>query len=110
LKAQFILNQKAWVLHHKLSFPWHFFVMNDGSNLTLILPQTICYVICHSICQSYYVGPTCHPFINGYNHGIMATTMEQYVIPTLDSCVTTKTSFDLWMSKFKHNTFVLMVS
>jgi hypothetical protein len=21
LKAQFILNQKAWVLHHKLSFP-----------------------------------------------------------------------------------------
>jgi hypothetical protein len=79
LKVQFILNQKAWVLHHKLSFPWHFFVMNDGSNLTLILPQTICYVICHSICQSYYVDPTCHPFINGYNHGTICNSHFRFM-------------------------------
>jgi hypothetical protein len=25
LQTQLTLNQKAWVLHHKLSFPWHFF-------------------------------------------------------------------------------------
>ncbi len=24
LKTRFILNQKKWVPHHRLSFPWHF--------------------------------------------------------------------------------------
>jgi hypothetical protein len=28
----------------------------------------------------------------------------------LDSCVTTIASFDLWMSKFGHDTFVLMIN
>ncbi len=37
---------------------------------------------------------------------LVVKTMEQYVIPTLDSCVTITTSFDLWMSKFGHDTFV----
>jgi hypothetical protein len=58
LKVQLILNQKACVLHHKLFLPWHFFVMNDGNNLDFILSQTMHRVICHSICQSYYVGDT----------------------------------------------------
>ncbi len=40
---------------------------------------------------------------------LVAKTMEQYVIPTLDSCVTT-TSFDLWMSKFGHVTFVFLIN
>jgi len=35
--------------------------------------------------------------------------MEQYVIPTLDSCVIT-TSFDLWISKFGHRTFALVIN
>jgi hypothetical protein len=39
LKAQFILNKKAWVIHHQLSFLWHFLVMNDGSKLYIIMPQ-----------------------------------------------------------------------
>jgi hypothetical protein len=34
--------------------------------------------------------------------------MEQYVIPTLDSCVTT-TSFDSWMSIFEHDMFISMI-
>jgi len=36
--------------------------------------------------------------------------MEQYVMPTLDSCVTTIVYFDLWMSKFGHNTFTLVIN
>ncbi len=31
-------------------------------------------------------------------------------MPTLDSCVTTIASFDLWMSKFGHNTFALVIN
>jgi hypothetical protein len=40
----------------------------------------------------------------------MVKTVEQYVIPTLDSWVTTTTYFDLWMSRFKHDMFVLMIN
>jgi hypothetical protein len=58
LKVQFILNQKAWVPHHRLSLPWHFFVVNDGSMPNLILLQTMCCVICHYACQSFSVGNT----------------------------------------------------
>ncbi len=32
------------------------------------------------------------------------------MMPTLDSCVTTIVSFDLWMSKFGHNTFSLVIN
>jgi hypothetical protein len=38
---------------------------------------------------------------------LVAKTMDHYVMPTLDSCVTTIASFDLWMSKSKHDTFAL---
>jgi hypothetical protein len=40
----------------------------------------------------------------------MVKTMERYVIPTLDSWVTTTTYFDLWMSKSKHDMFVLVIN
>jgi hypothetical protein len=53
LKAQFILNKKGWVFHHKLSLPWHFFVVNDGSKPYTIMPQTMHCVIYHPVCQSY---------------------------------------------------------
>ncbi len=36
--------------------------------------------------------------------------MEQYVIFALDSYVTTITSFDLWMSRSRHYTFVLVIN
>jgi hypothetical protein len=52
LKAQLILNQKAWVLHHKLFFPWHFFMVNDCNKLYTIMLQTMHCVICHLVCQS----------------------------------------------------------
>jgi hypothetical protein len=35
--------------------------------------------------------------------------MEQYVIPALDSCVTTITFFNFWMSKFGHDMFILVI-
>jgi hypothetical protein len=33
-----------------------FLVANDGSKLDPILPQTMCCVICHFVCQIYNVG------------------------------------------------------
>jgi hypothetical protein len=36
--------------------------------------------------------------------------MGKYVLPTLDSCVMTTTSLDLWMSIFGHNTFILVIN
>ncbi len=36
--------------------------------------------------------------------------MERYVIMTLDSCVTTTTSFDLWVSKSGHDTVTLVIN
>ncbi len=41
---------------------------------------------------------------------LVVKTMEQYVIPILDSYVIAIASFDLWMSKFGHDTFVLMIN
>jgi hypothetical protein len=41
---------------------------------------------------------------------LVAKTMEQYVMTTLDSCVTTTTSFDLWMSRFGHDTLALVIN
>jgi hypothetical protein len=38
LKVQFILNKKTWVLHHRLFFTWHFFVVTNGSKLQPIIP------------------------------------------------------------------------
>jgi hypothetical protein len=52
-KIQFILNQKKWVLHHMLFFPWNFFVVNDDRKPDLVLLQTMHYVIYPSIHQTY---------------------------------------------------------
>jgi len=41
---------------------------------------------------------------------LMVKTMEQYVILALDSYVTTIASFDLWMFRSKHDTFVLVIN
>jgi hypothetical protein len=41
---------------------------------------------------------------------LVAKTMEQYVIPALDSCVITTTFSDLWTSKFGHDTFVFVIN
>ncbi len=35
--------------------------------------------------------------------------MDKYVLPTLNFCVMATTSFNLWMSKFGHDTFVLVI-
>jgi len=40
----------------------------------------------------------------------VAKTMENYVILALESCVTTTCSFDLWMFRFGHDTFVLVIN
>jgi hypothetical protein len=36
---------------------------------------------------------------------LVAKTMDKYVLLALDFCVTTTTSFDLWMSRLGHGTF-----
>ncbi len=44
-------------------------------------------------------GSICHPYI-GFQ---VSKTMEKYAIPTLES-------FDLWMSKSKHDTFAIVIN
>jgi len=41
---------------------------------------------------------------------LVAKTMDKYVLPTLDYYVTTTTSFKLWMSRFGHDTFFLVIN
>ncbi len=41
---------------------------------------------------------------------LVVKTMEQYVIPALDSCVTSITFFDLWMFRFGHDMFILVIN
>jgi hypothetical protein len=41
---------------------------------------------------------------------LVAKTMEQYVILTLDSCVTTIAFLNLWMFRFGHHMFVLVIN
>jgi hypothetical protein len=41
---------------------------------------------------------------------LVAKTIEQYVIFILDSYITTITSFDLWLSKSRHDTFILVIN
>jgi hypothetical protein len=40
---------------------------------------------------------------------LVAKTMEKIVMPALKSCITT-TFFDLWMSRFGHNTFAFGIN
>jgi hypothetical protein len=40
---------------------------------------------------------------------LVAKTMEKFVMPALESCIITTTSFDLWMSIFGHDTFDLII-
>jgi hypothetical protein len=49
LKVQFSFNQKVGILHSKTSFPWHFFVVNDGSKPNPTLSQTMPCTICHYV-------------------------------------------------------------
>jgi hypothetical protein len=41
---------------------------------------------------------------------LVAKTMDKYVLPTLDSYVMVIASFDLWMSRFRHDTFTLVIN
>jgi hypothetical protein len=76
LKVQFILNQKTLVLHHKLSFPEHFFVVNDGSKPNIIQLQIMHCVICHFVCQNYNDSSTIKKkkgmVFNNQQHGIIS--------------------------------------
>ncbi len=40
----------------------------------------------------------------------MAKTMDKYVFPALDYYMIATTSFKLWMSRFGHDTFVLVIN
>jgi hypothetical protein len=41
---------------------------------------------------------------------LMVKTMDHYVMSTLDSCVIVTTSFDLWMFRSRHDTFMLVIN
>ncbi len=40
----------------------------------------------------------------------LVKTMENYVVSSLDACVTIITSIDLWMFRFRHDTFMFMIN
>ncbi len=40
---------------------------------------------------------------------LVVKTMQQYLIPILDSCVTTITFFYLWVFRFGHGMFIPMI-
>jgi hypothetical protein len=56
--------------------------------------------------ESKVNGSICHPCTSFQ----ISKTMEEYVIPTLESCIIATTSFDLWMSKFGHDTFAIVIN
>jgi hypothetical protein len=41
---------------------------------------------------------------------MMLKTMEDYVLPTLITCVIVNITFDLWMSKTNFDTFVMVIN
>jgi hypothetical protein len=41
---------------------------------------------------------------------LVAKTMDKYVLLALDFCVTTTTSFDLWMSRLRDGTFDIVIN
>jgi len=41
---------------------------------------------------------------------LVAKTMENFVMPTLESYIIAKKKIDLWMSKSRHDTFVLVIN
>jgi hypothetical protein len=43
-------------------------------------------------------------------HALVSITMKEYVILTMESCVTTTTSFDLLMFRSRHDTFALVIN
>jgi hypothetical protein len=51
-----------------------------------------------------------HQLVNEVLPSVVEITKEKYVLPTLVSCITCTTSFDLWMSHVKHDTFVTIVN
>ncbi len=63
-----------------------------------------CLVMCQN---SQVVFPNFKQMVQHVIPSLVAKTMEQYVILILDSCVTTITSFDLWMSKSRHEIYVI---
>ncbi len=41
---------------------------------------------------------------------LVTKTIEKYVMPALQFCIIATTSFDLWMSKSRHDTFALVIN
>lgn len=41
---------------------------------------------------------------------LLHKTMEVYMFPTIGQCTTLTTTFDLWMSRLRYDTFVLVIN
>jgi hypothetical protein len=56
------------------------------------------------------VMPSCGvPFQKKLSIDLVEKTKQQYILPILIECMSTTTSFDLWMSKRAHDFFALIV-
>jgi len=63
------------------------------------------------MCQNpIVVFPNLKQMVQHTIHSLVAKTMDQYVMPALDSCVIANVSFDLWMSRSGHDTFALVIN
>jgi hypothetical protein len=66
---------------------------------SMVLRQRLCVVF-----------PFRHQLVINVLPNIVKETKEKYVLPSLTSCVTCTTSFNLWMSHGGHDTFAMVVS
>jgi hypothetical protein len=82
LKVQLTLNQQAWVLHHRLSLPWHFFVVNDGKKPNPLTIQTMHFLVCHYVYQTCSASSTAkkQKGMISYNQQHGTTFMKKHIL------------------------------
>jgi hypothetical protein len=61
-------------------------------------------------CDAGVVFPTRSQLVNEHIPNLLATTMERYVYPLINSCETVSVTFDLWMSRAGYDTFAAIVN
>jgi hypothetical protein len=61
-------------------------------------------------CDARIVFSTRNQLVNEHIPNLLATTMERYVYPLINSCETVSVTFDLWMSRAIYDTFAAVVN
>ena len=62
------------------------------------------------LCDARIMFPTCNQLMNEHFPNLLATTMEHYIYPLINSCEIVTVTFDLWMSRVGYDTFAAVVN